>query len=90
MLFVHVITGLNLFITIAQFEREVQIAFQVYARRNFIEREKREHFGFHLEDDIVGPERTALGRRLLAQTISAEAFGVHFASLAIRINSSAV
>jgi hypothetical protein len=34
---VHVITGTDLLVSIAQFERQVRITFQIHSRWNFIE-----------------------------------------------------
>src|SRR2546421_11989115 len=59
---VHVITGPDLFVGIAQLEREVGIAFQVYGRGDFIERGERKHFSSDFEDQDVLAKRRAFDR----------------------------
>jgi hypothetical protein len=59
MLFVHVITGADLFVPIAQLEREIGIAFQVRPRRNLIEGRDRKNFAADFEHERVRSERRA-------------------------------
>jgi hypothetical protein len=55
MLLVHVITGPHLFVAITQLKCEIGIAFQIYRRRNLIERGKCEHFAANLKHTTVSP-----------------------------------
>jgi len=60
MLLVHVITGSDLLVTIAQLKGEIGIAFKVRSRWNFIERHQREHFSRDFEDKNSLTERRSL------------------------------
>jgi hypothetical protein len=80
MLLVHVVTGLDLLVAIAQLEREVRIAFEIHGCRHFVEREKRKHFALNLEDDVVRTKRRPFGGGGFVQTIIAKALDVHFPS----------
>jgi hypothetical protein len=60
MLFVHVIAGTDLFVSIAQFKREIGITFQIHRCRIFIERGQREHFATYFENENVLTEWRAL------------------------------
>src|SRR5436309_6905649 len=77
MLFVHVITGTDLLVTVAQFEREVGIAFQIGCRWNFIQRCQRKHFPTYLEDENVRAEWCAFGRARFAQAVFAKFREIH-------------
>ncbi len=88
---------MHLFVAIAQLEREVGIAFQIYPWRHFHQRGDGEYFSLDLEDDVLGAERRVFRRGRFAQTVFAEGFDVHAATAsrlaryrcAIRISSRA-
>src|SRR5439155_23219111 len=72
-----VITGLDLLVSIAQFESQVWITLQIRPRWNFIEWREREDFAGHLENENVFAERCALGRTGFAEAIFAKGFQIH-------------
>jgi hypothetical protein len=53
MFLVHVIAGTDLFVSIAQFKREIGITFQIHGCRIFIESGQREHFAAYFENKNV-------------------------------------
>src|SRR5260370_32519139 len=96
MLFVHVVTGPDLLVTVAQIEGQVGITFQIRPRWNFVERRERKHFATDLENKNIVAEWRAFGRLWFAQAIFAKFFEIHslpVAALCERrnlINKSAV
>ena len=77
MFFVHVIAGPDLLVSIAQFESQVRITFQIRRRWDFIEWRKREYFTGHFENENVFAERCALDCSELAKAVLAEDFQIH-------------
>ena len=59
-LLVHVIAGLYLFVTVAQIEGALGIAFQVHPRWNIVERGEGKDLAAYFEDENVLAERRAL------------------------------
>ena len=50
MFLVHVIAGTDLFVSIAQFKREIGITFQIHRCGIFIKSGQREHFAAYFEN----------------------------------------
>jgi hypothetical protein len=76
MFLIHVITGPHLLVTVAQIERPIGIAFQIYRRRDCIERGERKHFAANFEDENVVAEGRVLNRVRFAQAIFAKVLQV--------------
>src|SRR6266404_3394991 len=74
---VHVITGRDLFVAVAQLQGEVGITFQIRCRRNFVEGSKRKYFTADFEDEDIRSERRTLGRFRFAQAIFAKFREIH-------------
>ena len=55
--FVHVVTGLDVLVAVAQFQGALGIAFQVHAVRQFIGDGEGEHLATDLVHDRLRPER---------------------------------
>src|SRR4030081_626895 len=85
MFFVHVVTGPDLLVTVAQLEGQVGITFQIRGCWNFIERRESEHFAADLEDDNVWTEWRSFGRLRLAQAIFAKPREIHQAIRGMRM-----
>src|SRR5437016_47418 len=77
MFFVHVVAGTDLLVSIAQFESQVRITFQIRRRWDFIEWREREYFTGHLKNENVFSERCALDCSELAKAVIAEGFQIH-------------
>src|ERR1700731_4913177 len=77
MFLVHVIAWLDLFVSVAQLQREIGIAFQVHRRRELIERGQREDFSSDLEHEHIFAERSAFSDVRLVQAIFTKLLNIH-------------
>jgi len=77
MLFVHVVTGPDLLVTVAQIEGQVGITFQIRGRRNFVERCERKYFAADFEDKNVVAEWRALSCIEFAEAILPKRLQIH-------------
>jgi hypothetical protein len=76
MFLIHVITGPDLFVTVAQIERQIGIAFQIYCCWDRIEPCERKHFAPNFKDEDVVAEGRVLNCVRFAQAIFAEVLQV--------------
>ena len=67
---IHVIAGTHLLVAIAEFQRQIGIAFQIHGRRHHIECSQCEHFSRDLEHNVFRTERCCLPRSGLAEQYS--------------------
>ena len=77
MFLVHVITGPNLFVPVAQIQREIGITLQIHSRRHPVERSEREHFSANFEHENIFAERRAFSRTTLFEAIFTESLKIH-------------